>query len=114
MSIDKNKIDKSEIVGANAGEPTKEIEEIKTFRELKRNYYIIPKNKYDNEIVKILDDLEIKKDYDINLVRRGKKNKKLTKEQIEEIRNSKLSNAKLSKIYNVGATTIFRIKNNQY
>lgn len=91
----------------------KDINDITTFKELKENYYIIPKNKYDNEIVKILDDLEIKKDYDVNLVKRGKKNKKLTKEQEQDIRKSNLSNAKLSKIYDVSTTTIFRIKHQQ-
>lgn len=92
----------------------KDINDITTFKELKENYYIIPKSKYDNDIVEILEGLEIKNDYDVNLVKRGRKNKKLTQEQIQEILNSNLSNAKLGELYNVGATTIFRIKNNQY
>ena len=41
------------------------------------------------------------------------KNKKLTKEQEQDIRKSNLSNAKLSKIYDVSTTTIFRIKHQQ-
>ena len=69
----------------------KDINDITTFKELKENYYIIPKNKYDNDIVKILDDLELKNDYDVNLVKRGKKNKKLTKEQEQDIRKSNLT-----------------------
>ena len=40
--------------------------------------------------------------------------KKLTKEQIQEIKQSNKTNAELGKIYNVSASTISAVKNNKY
>lgn len=95
---------------------TKSIYDLKTFDELLEYYYVIPKCViFDEDVQKAIKIACIKsrEKTNINLVRRGKKNKKLTKKQEQEIRNSNLSNAKLSKIYNVSTTTIFRVKHSQ-
>ena len=121
MSIFKNKIDD---VGANAGEPKEEpkaelkkIEELKTLDELLNKYYVIPKvNNISNNIIKVLEAecIKAKGKTNINLVKRGKRKKRISDEQQELIRNSKKTNEELSKIYNVSASTISNIKNNKY
>lgn len=100
-----------------APEPkAKSIYNLKTFDELLEYYYVIPKCViFDEDVQKAIKIACIKsrEKTNINLVRRGKKHKKLTKEQEKEIRQSNLSNAKLSKIYDVSTTTIFRVKHSQ-
>ena len=129
MSIDKNynKID----VGANAGEPKQEQEatepkikniyDIKTFDELLEYYYLIPKIiEIDNykglDIKELLEQITLKtrKPTNLNIVKRGKRKKRISEEQQELIRNSKKTNEELSKIYNVSPSTISNIKNNKY
>ena len=99
---------------------TKSIYDLKTIDELLEYYYLIPKiveidNYKDLNIRDVLEQITLKtrKPTNLNIVKRGKKHKKLTKEQEKEIRQSNLSNAKLSKIYNVSTTTIFRIKHKE-
>ena len=98
----------------------KSIYDIKTIDELLEYYYLIPKvieyEEYKGLKIKdVLEQITLKTrgKTNINLVRRGKKHKKLTEEQEKEIRQSNLSNAKLSKIYDVSTTTIFRIKHKE-
>lgn len=98
----------------------KNITEIKTLDELLEYYYVVPKiityEEYEGLNIKdVLEQVTLKTrgKTNINLVKRGKKHKKLTKEQEQEIRQSNLSNAKLSKIYGVSSTTIFRIKHKE-
>ena len=122
MSINKNynKIDD----GANAGEPKQEqeaelkkIEELKTLDDLLNKYYVIPKSiKLSNNIIEVLEVecIKAKEKTNINLVKRGKRKKRISDEQQELIRNSKKTNEELSKIYNVSASTISNIKNNKY
>ncbi|MCI7442933.1 MAG: hypothetical protein MSA89_07580 [Clostridium sp.] len=120
MSINKNKIDD---VGANAGEPKeqeaelKKIEELKTLDDLLNKYYVIPKViKLSNNIIKVLEAecIKTKSRTNINLVKRGKRKKRISSEQQELIRNSNKTNEELSKIYNVSPSTISNIKNNKY
>lgn len=97
----------------------KKIEDIKTLRELIENYYLISKDiELDNDLLSWLEEnnqlIEDKILNSINLVKRGRMKKKLTKEQIQEIKQSNKTNAELGKIYNVSASTISAVKNNKY
>ena len=85
------------------------IEKIKSLKQLADEYYIIPK---DEEFIKE-NNIDIDKDILDNtyLVKRGIKNKKLTDEQMQEIKNSKETNRALSKKYNVSASTICNVRN---
>ena len=123
MSINKN-YNKIDDVGANAGEPKQEqeaelkkIDELKTLDDLLNKYYVIPKvNNISNNIIKVLEAecIKAKEKTNINLVKRGKRKKRISEEEQELIRNSKKTNEELSKIYNVSASTISNIKNNKY
>ena len=110
----------AELKGKNSGR-YKNITEIKTLDELLEYYYIIPKivsyEEYEGlNIREVLEQVTLKtrKPTNINLVRRGKRKKRISEEEQELIRNSKKTNAELSKIYNVSASTISNIKNNKY
>lgn len=99
----------------------KKIEDIKTFDELLEYYYVIPKsiiyeNYRDLNIKDVLEQvtLKSKKSININLVKRGKRKKRISSEKQEEIRQSNKTNAELSKIFGVSASTISNIKNNKY
>lgn len=97
----------------------KKIEDIKTLKELIENYYLISKDiELDNDLLSWLEEnnqrIEDKILNSINLVKRGRMKKKLTKEQIQEIKQSNKTNAELGKIYNVSASTISAVKNNKY
>ena len=93
------------------------IDDIKTLDELMEYYYIISKATIlDDNIRDELEDvtLKAKEKTNINLVRRGKRKKRISEEQQEEIRRSKKTNEELSKVYNVSPSTISNIKNNKY
>ena len=92
-------------------------DDIKTLDELMEYYYIISKATIlDDNIRDVLEDvtLKAKEKTNINLVRRGKRKKRISEEQQEEIRRSKKTNEELSKVYNVSPSTISNIKNNKY
>ncbi len=93
------------------------IYDIKTFDELLKKYYVIPRSMIlDDNIKKVLETTCIKsnKKTNINLVRRGRMKKKLTDVQIQEIQSSKKTNAELGKLYGVSASTISSVKNGKY
>lgn len=99
----------------------KSIYDIKTIDELLEYYYLIPRViEIDNykglDIKELLEQitLKTKEKTNINLVKRGKRKKRISEEEQELIRNSKKTNEELSKIYNVSASTISNIKNNKY
>ena len=87
----------------------KKKKKIKSLKQLADEYYIIPK---DEEFIKE-NNIDIDKDILDNtyLVKRGIKNKKLTDEQMQEIKNSKETNRALAKKYNVSASTICNVRN---
>ena len=90
---------------------------MKTLDDLLNKYYVIPKvNNISNNIIKVLEAecIKAKEKTNINLVKRGKRKKRISEEEQELIRNSKKTNEELSKIYNVSASTISNIKNNKY
>ena len=93
------------------------IDDIKTLDELMEYYYVIPKETIlDDNIRDVLEDvtLKAKEKTNINLVRRGKREKLLTEQQVKEIKQSNKTNAELGKIYNVSPSTISAVKNNKY
>ena len=120
----RDKKEDNSVVEPKATEPTKkakDIYDLKTFDELLEYYYLIPKViEIDNykglDIKELLEQitLKTKEKTNINLVKRGKRKKRISDEQQELIRNSKKTNEELSKIYNVSASTISNIKNNKY
>lgn len=92
-------------------------DDIKTLDELMEYYYVIPKETIlDDNIRDVLEDvtLKAKEKTNINLVRRGKREKLLTEQQVKEIKQSNKTNAELGKIYNVSPSTISAVKNNKY
>ena len=92
-------------------------DDIKTLDELMEYYFVIPKETIlDDNIRDVLEDvtLKAKEKTNINLVRRGKREKLLTEQQVKEIKQSNKTNAELGKIYNVSPSTISAVKNNKY
>ena len=120
----RDKKEDNSVVEPKATEPTKKaksIYDIKTIDELLEYYYVIPKivqidNYKDLNIRDVLEQitLKVRGKTNINLVKRGKRKKRISEEQQELIRNSKKTNEELSKIYNVSPSTISNIKNNKY
>ena len=96
-----------------------------TLKSFFNKFYVIPKHPKDriytdveiasfkkNEI--ILSDENIRNGLDGYIVRRGKRPRKLSNKQVQEIKESNLSYRKLSEKFNVSIGTIFRVKNNKY
>lgn len=95
-----------------------DVNNISTIKELQDNFYIIPKDiKLSTELFIWLEENNSFIDKELlnsNIVKRGKMKKKLSNEQIQEIKLSNKTNAELGKIYNVSASTISAVKNNKY
>lgn len=94
-----------------------------TLKQLFDRFYIIPKDKadYTNEQIEFLKQKtihlthdEVKQGRNGFIVFRGRKKKVLTEEQCREIRESNLTQMKLSEIYKVSIGTINKVKNNKY
>ncbi|MPQ45203.1 hypothetical protein [Clostridium tarantellae] len=101
----------------------------KTLKEILEKYYLIPKNFIDfkeeiycssNMFEQLLQEFSVNEAYQeekelnhICIVKR-KIGKKLSYEQVEQIKNDKRSYRSLAKDYKVSLGTISKIKNNKY
>ena len=97
----------------------------KTLKQMVDRYYIIPREpigySFTEDEKAFLQSkalfpsaTEVKEGKNGYIVFRGKKPKKLTEQQIQEIQENNLSQRQLAKIYKVSPATINRVKNNKY
>lgn len=99
----------------------------KTLKEFFDNYYIIPKDitfingidYEEDEVEEFLKELSINDCYDEQTLKNAcivprKIGKKLSLEQVEQIKNDKRNYRALAKDYNISLGTISKIKNNIY
>lgn len=97
-----------------------------TLKQFFDRFYVIPKEDgdgvdYTNEQIEFLKQKtihlihdEVKQGRNGFIVFRGRKKKILTEDQCKEIRESNLTQMKLSEIYGVSIGTINKVKNNKY
>lgn len=95
-----------------------------TLKQLLDRFYLIPKEDikdYSEDLINFLEcntiipaSESVKQGKNGYIIFRGKKNKKLSQVQQEEIESSNKSYRDLAKEYNVSAATISKVKNNKY
>lgn len=104
-------------------DPLKKKKNDNTLKQFFNRFYVIPKKdeEYTEDQIEFLKQKtihlihdEVKAGRDGFIVFRGRKNKVLTEEQCNEIRESDLTQMELSKKYKVSVGTINKVKNNKY
>lgn len=94
-----------------------DIKKIRSMRALERHFYIIDKNTCPAELKSQIEALSVIFDEyvkDCNIVKRGKKSKLLSAEQIERIKSDTDTIRNIATKYGVSPTTVWNIKNNKY
>lgn len=97
------------------------LEHDKSIKQFFDRFYVIPKEEYTAEQIEFLKQNAVHPTYDEVkegrngfIVFRGRKKKILTEDKCREIRESNLTQMKLSEIYGVSIGTINKVKNNKY
>lgn len=99
-----------------------------TLEELSKEYYLVPKGiDYENRVIDTTEEMErvlslvdqfgdiYNKEYlKTSYIVRQKRGKKLSIEQVEEIKNAKGSMREKAKKYNISLGTVCKIMNDKY